>query len=123
MDDLVLVQKISRAEMMKNSRMGRPIRENFALRNYPKACILAIPPSLVADGDRVDFFLSKVGFAIQITPNGSRTISGRKSGRSASVPLEVRIAMDGAKIGTHELIGEDRLEGLYFFPFSQLPKA
>ena len=123
MEDLVLVKKMSRAEVVKNARMGRPIRETFALRHYANACIIAIPSSVCADKDRAEFYLSKVGFAIRISPDGSRAISGRKSARSASIPLEIRDTLSGVTMGTHELITDPRSDGLYFFPFSQLPKS
>jgi hypothetical protein len=119
MDDLVLIKKASRAEVLENARTGRPKRSNFSLRHYANACMIAIPPDFHEDGDKADFYLSKVGFAIQIGKGCSRAISGRKSTKTASLPQEVRDALAGVPEGSHELIADVRPDGLYFFPFSQ----
>lgn len=122
MEDLVLIKKASRSDVLDNSRTGRPTRATFCLRNYANASMIAIPPSLHSEGDRADFYLSKVGFAIQIGPGCSRAISGRKNTKTASLPPEVRTALTGVSEGSHDLIVDVRPDGLYFFPFSQFAK-
>lgn len=122
MDDLVLVRKVSRAEVLENARTGRPKRATFSLRHYANACMVAIPTALFEDGDKADFYLSKSGFAIQIGPDCSRAISGRKSTKTASVPTEVRAALDGVPEGSHDMVYDKRGHRLYFFPFNQFTK-
>jgi hypothetical protein len=119
MDDLVLVKKATRAEILENARTGRPSRTTFALRHYGGNCILALPHGACGETDGIDFFLSNAGFAVQIGPDGERTISGKKNSRTAAVPLEVRKKLDGLADGSHELIADERPGGLWFFPFSQ----
>ena len=119
MEDLVLVKKISRADALENARTGRPARTTFALRQYGGNCILALPYGTYAEGDGIDFFLSKSGFAVQIGPDGSRTISGKKNSRTAAVPLEVRKELIGISEGSLELAAEQRQDGIWFFPFRQ----
>lgn len=122
MEDLVLIKKVSRAEVLENTRTGRPPRATFSLRLYANACLLAIPVGLCNDGDRADFYLSKSGFAVEIGPDCSRSISGRRSTRTASLPAEVREALAGVAEGSHSLICDERPDRLYFFPFSQFAK-
>lgn len=119
MDDLVLIQKVARSEVLKDARTGRPVRAVFGLRNYVNACMLALPVSEVNDGDRIDFFLSKAGFAVQIGPYGGRSISGKRSARTASVPPEIREHLKHVSEGSHNLIVDQRPDGIWFFPFSQ----
>lgn len=119
MDDLVLIHKASRAEVLKDARTGRPARKSFALRSYYNACILALPPGICDDGDKIDFLMSKSGFAIQIGPEASRAITGRKNTRTASVPIEIRKMFDSLPEGSHELIADERPDRIWFFPFSQ----
>ena len=119
MDDLVMIQKIGKTEAQKESRMGRPIRLSFALRNYVNACLLSLPAAVVTPDDKVDFLMSKAGFAVQIGPEGSRAISGKRSTRTASVPPEIRIHLKHVPEGSHDLIADDRGDNLFFFPFSQ----
>lgn len=122
MEDLVLIKKVSRAEVLENTRTGRPPRATFSLRLYANAALLAIPVGLCSDGDRADFYMSKSGFAVQIGPDCSRSISGRRSTRTASLPPEVREALAGVAEGSHSLICDDRPDRMYFFPFSQFTK-
>ena len=122
MDDLVLVRKRSSAEVLENARTGRPKRVTFSLRHYANACMVAIPTGLCDEGDKADFYLSKSGFAIQIGPDCGRAISGRKSTKTASVPPEVRAALDGVPEGSHDMVCDEREGRLYFFPFNQFAK-
>lgn len=119
MEDLVMIKKVSRAEALENARTGRPARTTFALRHYGGNCIIALPHSTYGEGDGVDFFLSKSGFAVQIGPDGSRTISGKKNSRTAAVPLEIRKELEGLNEGSFDLVAEQRPNGMWFFPFAQ----
>lgn len=123
MEDLVLVKKSSRLEVLENARTGRPKRATFSLRFYANACMVAIPTSLCDEGDKADFYLSKSGFAIQIGPDCSRAISGRKSTKTASIPPEIRAKLDGAPEGSNDLICDERPDRIYFFPFSQFART
>jgi hypothetical protein len=122
MEDLVLIKKVSRADVLENARTGRPKRVTFSLRHYANASMIAVPPGSCSEGDNADFYLSKSGFAIQIGPECSRSISGRKSTRTASLPPEIRTALDNVPEGSHDLICEERPDRIYFFPFSQFIK-
>jgi hypothetical protein len=122
MHDLVLIKKMSREEISRNSVMGRPKRTAFALRHYAGGCILAIPYDLIIDGDSADFFMSAMGFAVQISSLGTRAISGRKNTRTVSVPIIVSAAIPDVPYGTHELIAEEMPDRMWFFRFDQLPK-
>lgn len=119
MDDLVLVKKASRADVLKNSRTGRPARTTFALRNYKGTKIIALPHGTYNEGDKIDFFLSASGFAVQVSPEGSRSISGKKNSRTAAVPLEVGKQLDGVAEGSHNLVSDEMPNRMWFFPFAQ----
>jgi hypothetical protein len=119
MEDLVLVKRISRAEALENARTGRPARTTFALRHYGGNCILALPHGSYSEGDGIDFYLSNAGFAVEIGPSGSRTISGKKNSRTAAVPLEVRKKLEGLAEGSRDLVASQRPDGIWFFPFAQ----
>ena len=123
MDDLVLVSKVNGAAGLRGARSGRPARTNFCLRRYGNSYVLAIPNGTVVDGDNVDFYVSQSGFAIKISPDGERSISGKKSARTASVPKEVAKRMADVPVGVTNLVSEDRSDRLWFFPFSQFSKA
>jgi hypothetical protein len=123
MDDLVLIPKATREEILRDARTGRPTRKTFALRHYSNACILALPPGICTDSDNVDFFMSKSGFAIQIGPEGGRAITGKKNTRTASVPIEIRKMFKNLVEGSHDLIADERADRIWFFPFSQFISA
>jgi hypothetical protein len=122
MDELVLVKKLSRAEALEGNRTGRPPRTKFALRNYShkNSCLLALPADVYQDGDKAEFYMSGAGFAIQLTPDGSRLITGKKNTRTASVPKEVRERISGWLEGSVELVPQVMPDRMYFFAFSQL---
>jgi len=122
MDDLILVKKLSRAEVLEGTRTGRPKRTKFALRHYNEkgSCLLALPSDLYTDGDKAEFYMSNAGFAIQLTPDGSRLISGKKNTHTASVPKEIRDRISGLVEGSIELVPQEMPDRIYFFPFSQL---
>lgn len=122
MNDLILVPKSSNAQTLEGSRTGRPSRKKFGLRHYWKSCTLALPPGTCEDGDRIDFFMSKTGFAIQIGPSGGRSISGKKNTRTATVPIEIYRMISHVKEGAQDLVSEDRQQKMWFFPFNQFPK-
>jgi hypothetical protein len=123
MDDLVLIHKASRAEILKDARSGRPARKTFALRHYYNACILALPPGICDGNDKVDFLMSKSGFAIQISPDAGRAITGKRNTRTASVPIEIRKMFKNLVEGSHDLIADERADRIWFFPFSQFISA
>jgi hypothetical protein len=122
LEDLILVKKMSRADILKNTRTGRPARTTFALRNYNSKgnCMLALPSDLYQDGDKAEFYMSGAGFAIQLSPEGSRLLTGKKNTRTASIPKEVRDRMVGMPEGSIELVPQVLPDRTYFFPFSQL---
>ena len=119
MDDLVLVVKKTTPEGIV--RTGRPARNSFALRKYPGNCVIAVPPGIIQDGDRAEFYMSASGFAIQFTPSGSRAVSKKQGERTrmVSVPVEVSKHLQDVPDGPMELIVDERPDRLYFFPFSQ----
>ena len=121
MDDLVLVKKLSRAEILEGTRTGRPQRTKFSLRNYSSksSCLLALPASVYQEGDKAEFYLSNHGFAIQLTPDGSRLITGKKNTRTASVPKEIRERLDGLVEGSVDMVPQEMPDRIYFFAFHQ----
>lgn len=119
MDDLVLVVKKTTPEGIV--RTGRPARSSFALRKYPGNCVIAVPPGIIQDGDRADFYMSSSGFAVQFSPEGSRAVSKKQGERTrmVSVPVEVSKMLQNAPDGPTDLISDERPDRLFFFPFSQ----
>lgn len=122
MDELVLVKKLSRAEALHGRRTGRPQRTKFSLRNYSSkgSCLLALPADIYQEGDKAEFYLSGQGFAIQLTPEGSRLITGKKNTRTASVPKEVRERLTGLVEGSIDMVPQEMPDRMYFFAFHQL---
>ena len=124
MDHLVHVPKQTIAGGDNKRSKGRPPRVAFALRSYDGGELvhLAIPPHLVEDGEGIDFYISKAGFAVLISYEGERSITKSNKARSAVVPPEVRSLMN-LPAGTTEITvvehGEDKT---FFFPFSQFNK-
>lgn len=122
MDELVLVKKLSRSEALQGRRTGRPQRTKFSLRNYSSkgSCLLALPADIYQEGDKAEFYLSGQGFAIQLTPEGSRLITGKKNTRTASVPKEVRERLTGLVEGSIDMVPQEMPDRMYFFAFHQL---
>lgn len=125
MDDLILVSKQITAEDHGSKSNGRPLSNTFSLRSYDGGnnVILSLLPTLVKDGDRIDFYLSNAGFAVMITPKGERSITKSNKARTAGVPMAVRNRLTLPEGTTKVRVYEDRGDGLYFFPFSQFDKA
>ena len=119
MDDLVLVPKVNGAAGLDGSRSGRPARTNFCLRRYASSYVLALPGGTNGDGDKIDFFMSSSGFAVKISPEGERSISGKRTGRTAAIPKEVAKRLTDAAEGVTDLISDARADRLWFFPFAQ----
>lgn len=119
MDELVLVKKLSRAETLQGRRTGRPQRTKFSLRNYSSkgSCLLALPADIYQEGDKAEFYLSGQGFAIQLTPEGSRLITGKKNTRTASVPKEIRERLTGLVEGSIDVVPQEMPDRMYFFAF------
>lgn len=123
MDDLVLVKKMTAGERNQlGMNIGRPNRTTFALRHYSeKSFMLAIPSQIVQPGDGVEFFMSSTGFAIQLSPEGSRKLSGKRGASTANIPLEVRQHLSSAPAGSIDLnVVEEMPNRTWFFPFSQI---
>lgn len=85
---------------------------------------MAVPPGVIKDGDRCEFYMSNSGFAVQFTPTGSRSVSKKQGERTrmVSVPVEVSKMLTAVSDGPHDMIVEERPDGIWFFPFSQFPK-
>lgn len=123
MEDLVLIKKNTRNEILKNARMGRPARTTFSLRHYADTTLLAIPPGFVQPGDNVDFYMSKTGFAIDIGPLCERAISGRKGTSTVSAPKELHDALTGIPVGSRDVSYITLDDGKLFFPFITISKS
>ena len=124
MDHLVHVPKQTIAGGDNKRSKGRPRRVYFALRSYDGGELvhLAIPPDWVEDGEGIDFYISKAGFAVLISYDGERSITKSNNSRSAVVPPEVR-SLIALPAGTTEItVVERREDGMLFFPFSQFNK-
>ena len=124
MDHLVHVPKQTIAGGDNKRSKGRPRRVYFALRSYDGGELvhLAIPPHLVEDGERIDFYISKAGFAVLISYGGERSITKSNNSRSAVVPLEVR-SLIALPAGTTDItVVERREDKMFFFPLSQFSK-
>jgi hypothetical protein len=121
MDDMVLVSKVDSLAGSGSLRLGRPKRTNFCLRRNDKLYMLGIPSGTYEEGDRINFFLSPTGFAVNFTPSGERTISGKLTNRTAMIPRVIADHMTGTKNGVTELVSEEHPNRTWFFPFSQFP--
>ena len=121
MDDLVLVPKV--AHGARGPRQGRPARVTFALRNYGDLCFVALPRHMVQEGDGAEFYKSSKGFAIQITPDGSRKISTKKNNMSATLPKEIREQISGMFKNTITVPHAVLANSTYFFAFDDIRAA
>lgn len=121
MDDLVLVPKIPHSA--RGQRQGRPARVEFALRNYGELCVVALPRHLVHDGDGAEFYQSSKGFAVQITPDGSRKISSKKNNMSATMPKEIRSMVSGLFQGTITVPHTAMPNNTFFFSYADIHAA
>lgn len=119
MEGMILVAKADTINCSGSLRRGRPKRTNFCLRRNDKLYVLGIPIGAYADGDRINFFFSEDGFAVNINPNGERAISGKLTNRSAMIPRMIADRMMKAKNGVTELVAEERPDRTWYFPFSQ----
>ena len=119
MEDLVLVSKVNGAAGLSSLRAGRPARTNFCLRGYEKFHLLGLPNGTCGDGDRIDFLMSASGFAVRIGPNGERSISKNRTGRSAMVPKNIVNHIPNLTSGKTELVSEEHPDRTWYFPFSQ----
>ena len=124
MDHLVHVPKQTGAGGDNKRSKGRPQRVAFALRSYDGGELvhLAIPPHLVEQGEGIDFYVSKAGFAVMISYDGERSITKSNKSRSAVVPAEVRSLMYLPAGTTDITVVERREDKMFFFPFSQFSK-
>jgi hypothetical protein len=119
MEDMILVSKADSANGSGSTVRGRPKRKGFCLRRNDKLYMLGIPSGAYEDGDRINFFFSPTGFAVTISPNGERAISGKLTNRTAMIPRKISDCMANTSNGVTELIAEERQDKTWFFPFSQ----
>ena len=119
MDKLVLISKANKSSGLNCSTSGRPVRTSFCLRQYDKYNTLGIPSGICEDFDKVDFFMSRNGFALRLGPDAERSISKNHTGRTAMVPKEITDRISKSQIGTTELVAEKRPDRTWYFPFSQ----
>jgi hypothetical protein len=119
MEDLVQIKKFSPQNDGSGGGMGRPRIVGFCLRRYGKVKQLAIPDQYVTEGDKVDFFMSESGFAVRISPDGERSITGKGKTHIASIPSSIIEKINVTENGTTLLVREERPNGIWFFPFSQ----
>lgn len=125
MEVMTRVPKNVGMEETGEGALGRPKRKVFALSSYKGGAMitLCIPEHLVNEGDKIDFYVSVGGFAVQISAAGERAISRTNKTRTAGVPRGVRSLLLIGSGTTHLNVCEDRGGGLYFFPFSQFEKV
>ena len=125
MDDLVRIPKISAGERNQSSKHGRPQRVDFALRCYGTVCLLAIPNALLQDGDSAEFFKSSTGFAVQLSPDGSRKITTKKNTPSftATLPKEIRDRLGIYFNGSITVPYTVMPNSTYFFKFADIEAA
>jgi hypothetical protein len=123
MDDLVLIPKVSAGQRNQSSRHGRPKRVTFALRNYGTTCFVAIPDNIHTDGDKVDFYKSSKGFAIQLSPSGTRKVTHRKTNITATLPMEIRTLLNGMFAGSITVPHTAMPNNTFFFSFSDIAAA
>jgi hypothetical protein len=95
----------------------------FALRNYGDLCFVALPRHMVQEGDGAEFYKSSKGFAIQITPDGSRKISTKKNNMSATLPKEIREQISGMFKNTITVPHAVLANSTYFFAFDDIRAA
>lgn len=119
MDNMVLISKSDSSTGSGSLRRGRPKRTGFCVRRNGKLYMLAIPSRVLEGEDRINFFLSPTGFAINLIPSGERAISGKLTNRSAMIPRVIADHMTGVKEGVTELVFEEHLDRTWFFPFDQ----
>jgi hypothetical protein len=119
MDGMVLVSKADSSNGSGSLRTGRPKRTGFCVRRNGKIYMLGIPKSFFGKDDHANFFLSEDGFAVNISPNGERAISGKSTSPHTLIPRVISDQITGIDDGTTELVFEERPNHTWFFPFSQ----
>jgi hypothetical protein len=78
---------------------------------------------MVQDGDGAEFYKSSKGFAVQITPEGSRKISTKKNNMSATLPKEIREQISGMFQNTISVPHAAMPNKTYFFSFADIAAA
>lgn len=119
MEELTLVSKVNPAAGVGSQSSGRPPRTGFCMRRYEKLTHIGLPSHLCEDGDRVDFMISDMGFAVRIGLNGGRSISKGQTGKTAMVPRQIMKVMPEVPNGTLDLVSENVGGRTWFFPFNQ----
>lgn len=123
MIELVHIPKVPMAERARGANHGRPARVDFALRNYGTICLLALPRHIIQDGDSAEFFGSSDGFAIQLTPSGTRKLSNKKNTFAATLPLQVRERISDAFKGSINVPHTEMSNRTYFFSYADIHAA
>ena len=119
MEGMVLISKSDSSGGSGKIRPGRPKRTGFCVRRHGKIYMLGIPKSFFGKDDRANFFMSQDGFAVNISPNGERAISGKSTSPHTLIPRVIADHITGIDDGTTELVFEERPDHTWFFPFSQ----
>ena len=120
MEGMVLISKADSSNGSDNVRLGRPKRTGFCVRRNGKIYMLGIPKSFFGKDDSINFFLlPDNGFAVNISPNGERAISGKLTSPHTLIPRIIADQMAGIPDGTTELVSEERPNRTWYFPFDQ----
>jgi len=119
MKGMVLVSKADSSNGLGGLRLGRPKRTGFCVRRSDKIYMLGIPKSFFGKDDRANFFVSQDGFAVNISPDGERAISGKLSTPHTLIPRIIANQMESIADGTTNLVSEELPDKTWFFPFSQ----
>ena len=120
MDGMVLVSKADSSNGSGSLRTGRPKRTGFCVRRNGKIYMLGIPKSFFGKDDSINFFLlPDNGFAVNISHDGERAISGKSTSPHTLIPRIIADQITGIPDGTTELVFEERPDHTWFFPFSQ----
>ncbi len=120
MDGMVLVSKTDSSNGSGSLRPGRPKRTSFCVRRSGKKYMMGIPKGLFDEGDSINFFLlPDNGFAVNISPNGERAISGKSTSPNTLIPRVIADKLISISDGTTELVAEERPDRTWYFPFSQ----
>ena len=119
MKGMVLVSKADSSNGSSGLRLGRPKRTGFCVRRGGKIYMLGIPKGFFGRDDRANFFVSQDGFAVNISPDGERAISGKATSPHTLIPRIIADQLLGIADGTTNLVSEEKPDRTWFFPFSQ----
>jgi len=120
MIELVHIPKVPMGDRARGANHGRPARVDFALRNYGTICLLALPRHILQDGDGAEFFGSSDGFAIQLSPNGTRKLSNKRNTFAATLPLQIRTYVTAVVKGSITVPHTEMPDRTYFFAYADI---